>query len=769
MQLAEVKVLEAKGQFALEPLPRNIALPALGGVVARFSSQDDVRNGVQQLIDNATDDPWISADGYLPQDFVFAFKDDQVARVESIVLRSGGRAAETFPKKVLVSVSTDSLFEFADVGQFDVARDEVEHALPVRRDGRFVRVRILENYGGRDTSLNEIRILEGSGSGYVSVLARTAPLVSPAAAAAEAELARADADEKESNDDPAAANPLTAGRSTRGTIEPLGESDHFAIDVAAGSRQMLNLALTAPPFIKTSVSLLDATGVETKRFDPAQASEAATTISWLVDPGRQTIRVAEPPASIVLIWDTSGSMEGMTDALREAVLAYLSRVRPTEKLNLIRFSDEVEVLLPDFTSDPDTLRAAATSEKFYPDGGTRFYDAVERAVALLAKQSGNRAIIVLSDGEDSLSRLSAPRFWSLLQQERVRLYSIGLGVALKGFATRIGSTGQRFMGHASYVTNGRSFFARDTSELKALYDRIAAELRVVSKYTLTPSIGAATGTIAVSATGERLAAVSAPSRVQLVLDASGSMNRRTGNRRMIDAAKDVLSSVVTAMPDEVHVGLRVYGHRIREGARGACEDSQQVYPIAKLDRTRLLQRIRSINALGTTPIAYSLQQVANDLAGSDGPQMVVLVTDGREECGGDPKAAVEALRAAGLKVRVNIVGFALTDATAQKQLTEAAALTGGSYVNAKDDATLKAALDDALRVPFEVRDSAGAVVASGRVGDQALSVPEGFYTIAVQTAEREILVRDVRVVATKDSKIELKKEGREVGVKVNQP
>ena len=90
-------------------------------------------------------------------------------------------------------------------------------------------------------------------------------------------------------------------------------------------------------------------------------------------------------------------------------------------------------------------------------------------------------------------------------------------------------------------------------------------------------------------------------------------------------------------------------------------------------------------------------------------------------------------------------------------------------VNAKDDATLKTALDDALRVPYEVRDSAGAVVGAGRVGDQPLALPEGHYTVAVQTAEREILIRDVRVTAAKDSRIELKKEGREVGVKVNQP
>jgi hypothetical protein len=246
------------------------------------------------------------------------------------------------------------------------------------------------------------------------------------------------------------------------------------------------------------------------------------------------------------------------------------------------------------------------------------------------------------------------------------------------------------------------------------------------------------------------------------------MNRRIGTKPMIDSAKDVLAAVIKAMPDDVQVGLRVYGHRVREGQRGACEDSQQVQPIAKLDRARLLSKVQAITALGTTPIAYSLEQVAKDLGKAEGQQMVVLVTDGREECGGDPKAAVAALKAQGLKVRVNVVGFALTDKLAQQQLAEAAALTGGNYVNAKDDVALKDAIDAAMRVPFEIRDSSGAVVASGQVGQDALQVPEGQYTVVVQTAPL-LTIPNVRVIADRESKVELKKEGREIGVKVNQP
>ena len=534
---------------------------------------------MQQLIDNTLEEPWISADQHLPQDLVFAFKDDQVARIDRVVLRPQGRAPESWPKKVLVSVSTDSFFEFVDVGELELAKESRDFEFPVKRDARFLRVRILENHGARETTLNDVRIFEDAAPGYISVLARTAALATPAAASSAA--AKADVEEQESNNELASANPVALGQSLGGVVDPLGEKDHFAFEVPAGTRQVLSLQVAAAPYIKTSISLLDENGRVEKRFDPAQATGTTANVSWLVDPGKRALQVSEPPASIVLIWDTSGSMTGMTEALREAVLAYLSQVRPTERLNLIRFSDDVEVLLKEFTSDPGVLRGAAVPDKFYPEGGTRFYDAVQQGIELLSSAAGNRAIIVLSDGEDSLSKLEAPQFWELLQREQVRLYTIGLGVALKGFATRVGSTGQRFMAHSSYVTNGRTFFARDTSELKTLYDRIAAELRAVSRYTITANVSAALGRLSIAATGERIASVSAPARVQLVLDASGSMNRRIGDRRMIDSAKQVLASVIKTMPDDVQVGLRVYGHRVKEGQRGACEDSQQVQPIAK--------------------------------------------------------------------------------------------------------------------------------------------------------------------------------------------
>ena len=84
-----MKIIEARegAPSILRDMPKNLASPALGGAVVRFTSQHSDRDGVHQLLDGRTDTPgWRSADGYLPQEFVFAFRGDQVALIDQIIL-----------------------------------------------------------------------------------------------------------------------------------------------------------------------------------------------------------------------------------------------------------------------------------------------------------------------------------------------------------------------------------------------------------------------------------------------------------------------------------------------------------------------------------------------------------------------------------------------------------------------------------------------------------------------------------------------------------
>ena len=183
--------------------------------------------------------------------------------------------------------------------------------------------------------------------------------------------------------------------------------------------------------------------------------------------------------------------------------------------------------------------------------------------------------------------------------------------------------------------------------------------------------------------------------VLLILDASGSMflQLEDGQYR-ITAAKEALTEFTTRLPDMpgLNVGLRVYGSQVAALEDGACEDSALVVPVAGFDRDELLRTIRATQAKGATPIAHSLDLAAQDISGIEGKVVIVLVTDGAESCGGDVRAAIERLTAAGHEVDVRIIGFALSDAAARTFAGLAA------FENAASAASLAAALGRAAQV-----------------------------------------------------------------------
>lgn len=763
--IGEIKVFEADGSSSiLADFPRNLALPALGGALVSFTS-DYASYTAARLIDGNPADEWRSGDDYLPQDFVFAVRDDAVALIDRMVLTTKQNLAMA-PKVVGVSTSLRSPVDgFEDVGRFTLKQIAGDQTVSIGRQARFVKLRILENFGGGIfTGLGEVQLLEGSAAGYESLVFRHTDAGGSSSAANGSPSGVDDPNtpvEQEKNDQPAQANRLDLGSAIRGGINPIGENDDFRISVPGPARSVLTFDLAGKPNIRTSVNLLNAGGAIVKHFDPANVPAGNDSFSWLVDPGDYTLQVTQPRSSVVVVWDTSGSMERNVKDLQRAVETFLDQVSPTELVNLIRFSYDIEILLPDFTSDRARLKKA-TEGKFFADGSTPFYDVMAKAMGLLDGRAGNRAIVVMTDGEDAGSSMSRNEFWRQLESKGIRLYTIGIGDAGR-YSLKLASTPRRLLQHAAIVTNGRAFFAEKASDLVRFYQQISDELRALCTYRLKVTRALATGTLAVRATGERIAAVAAPAHLELILDASGSMKRAIGGRPMIDTAKSVLTDIVRGLPPDMHVALRVYGHRIREGQPGACQDSELVFPFGKLDKPQLLSKIGSVRALGTTPIAYSLQQVATDMG--PGEKMVVLVTDGKEECGGDPTAVVKQLAAAGVKLKLNIVGFALADAALKAELQKLAQLTAGQFVDAKDATSLRSAIEQSFALPYEVLDGAGTKIAEGTTGQGAIQLPEGVFTVRVKS-DKPIEVEHVRITAQQATIIELKKEGREVGVRV---
>jgi hypothetical protein len=217
--------------------------------------------------------------------------------------------------------------------------------------------------------------------------------------------------------------------------------------------------------------------------------------------------------------------------------------------------------------------------------------------------------------------------------------------------------------------------------------------------------------------------------VEIILDASGSMLQRQNGERRIEIAKRTLAGLVAnTIPGGTGFALRVFGNRQAD----ACRTDLEI-PLGPLNAASATAVIGGINAvnLAKTPIAQSVSLVAADLAGVTGSRMLIVITDGEETCDGDPGQAIEALRAGGLDVRVNIVGYAIDDANLARTFRAWAAAGGGSYFDAADADQLGTALLRSTAAPFLVIDDKGMLVGAGLAGDAPLTLPAGTYAVRI--------------------------------------
>lgn len=185
------------------------------------------------------------------------------------------------------------------------------------------------------------------------------------------------------------------------------------------------------------------------------------------------------------------------------------------------------------------------------------------------------------------------------------------------------------------------------------------------------------------------------------------------------------STTRETLPRDIPLALRVFGD-----TPDSCERELAI-ELAPLDQGSAVDQITAIESVDgvKTPLAAALERVAADLNEVDGPQIVVLVTDGEETCGGNPQRAIRELIDQGIDVRINVVGFAVDDEELKVQFEEWTRIGGGQFYDASGADELGEAIASALQPPFEVRDSAGAVIGSGAVDGDAVRVSPGTYSV----------------------------------------
>jgi Ca-activated chloride channel family protein len=176
--------------------------------------------------------------------------------------------------------------------------------------------------------------------------------------------------------------------------------------------------------------------------------------------------VEERPIKMAILIDTSGSMVDKIKEVHEAAGAFVKNLREIDEALVIDFDENV-FLIQDLTADVGALQEAIESTE--PLGGTALYDAIHAAYRKIGTFKGRKVIVVLSDGEDTLSQFGFERVLREARTNSTMIYSIGLGI--EGGAPR-----RDVLKDFSGSTGGEFYYIKKKGTLGAAYERIAEEL-----------------------------------------------------------------------------------------------------------------------------------------------------------------------------------------------------------------------------------------------------------------------------------------------------
>ena len=134
--------------------------------------------------------------------------------------------------------------------------------------------------------------------------------------------------------------------------------------------------------------------------------------------------------------------------------------------------------------------------------------------------------------------------------------------------------------------------------------------------------------------------------------------------RKIDIAKQLLTNITDSLKDvkNLELALRVYGHQ-RSFPPQDCDDTRLEINFipSNIFAERVKGKLSMIRAKGTTPIARSLEEAASDFPIDNSRNIVILITDGKEECGMDPCAVSRLFAKKGIILKPFVIGIGLDE------------------------------------------------------------------------------------------------------------
>ncbi len=180
------------------------------------------------------------------------------------------------------------------------------------------------------------------------------------------------------------------------------------------------------------------------------------------------------PVSLGLVIDNSRSIEPRKARLDAAALSFVRKSNAEDEAFIVHFDFDAR-LAQDFTGDEEVLEQVLGRVK--PFGQTALYDAMILAIDQMEKAKyPKRAILLITDGLDNVSRQNLNDVLDRLKRSRVAVYPVGLLSALEGEKAELDLL------KIAEASGGKAYFPENPEQAKTMMERIARDLR--EQYTL---------------------------------------------------------------------------------------------------------------------------------------------------------------------------------------------------------------------------------------------------------------------------------------------
>jgi Ca-activated chloride channel family protein len=187
------------------------------------------------------------------------------------------------------------------------------------------------------------------------------------------------------------------------------------------------------------------------------------------------------PIDLALTIDASASMTPQLPVVRKAAGALVDSLRGRDRATVVTIKNAVDVTLP-LTSDRSRISTAIRD--LSASGRTALYDGVyvvlSELVRARSQQIRRRVLVLLSDGLDTASRLSADEMLALARRAGIGIYVIAMPTSSSNLPRHRQDAsawqGEHVMRTLARESGGRSFFPKRVEELPAIYADIAQEL-----------------------------------------------------------------------------------------------------------------------------------------------------------------------------------------------------------------------------------------------------------------------------------------------------